>query len=531
MKKRTKKIILIVGCLFLIGGLVFAGGKKEESETVEPEQRQQPAVDKEKEIVLAAPRDIVPGEGDFFFATSMVKVWEPLVGVDESWMPIPVLAESWEHNADATEWNFTLKRGVKFHDGAAFNADVVIKNFDRYQAVDPGKSKFYSFTIERFYPGFKKIEKTGEYEVKLYFEKSMPTLPFFMSNFGSAMFSPDCFDGAGSFTKTAAGTGHFKVVEHVLDQYAVLERFDDYWSEPARAERIRIRVIPDGNTRFSALKAEEIMGVLDIGAIQPNLAKQLIKEDRFEDSVAKSSIIHYISPSGTKFPFNDVRMRKAVSLIFDREMIAETLYSGYVTPAPHILNYSSPFHKEMPIEYNPEKAKALAAEVMGKDRITMDLVLPAPFTGKYPYKEQAEYLQSVVAELGVDLEIKMLEWGALREAQKNGDYGLGMQIQGLPSGEPYAIFNSFMKSESGQNKSYGLGYANPEADALLEEVAETIDMDRRAEIYNRLQEIAAEEFPFIPVVNDSTVVVYNTKLNGYNAEIYGVTFDKIEWAD
>jgi peptide/nickel transport system substrate-binding protein len=513
-----KRLSLLIAVFLLSAGMLFGAPVQEETE-------------QEKEIVLAAPRDIVPGEGDFFFATSMVKVWEPLVGVNEEWMPVPALAESWEHNNDATVWTFRLRKGVTFHDGVEFDADVVMKNFDRYRAVDPGKSKFYSFTIERFYPGFEKIEKVDDYTVRLTFGKSMPTLPFFMSNFGSAMFSPDCFDSEGNFTKTAAGTGPFKVVEHVLDRYAVLERYDGYWGEPARAEQIRIRVIPDGNTRFSALKAEEIMGVLDIGAIQPNLAKQLVKEERFKDSVAKSSIIHYISPSGTKFPFNDVRMRQAVSLIIDRKLIAEEFYSGYVTPAPHILNYSSPFYKDMPIEHDPQKARRLAKEVMGDRRITMDLVLPAPFTGKYPYKEQAEYLQSVVSELGVDLKIKMLEWGAFREAQRNGEYGLGMQIQGLPSGEPFAIFNSFMRSNSGQNKSYGLGYSNPRVDRLLDEVASTVDMDRRAEIYETLQEIAAEEYPFIPVVNDSTVVVYNTKLEGYNAEIYGVTVDKIRWAD
>lgn len=513
-----KRLIALIAALVLGAGMLFATAISEGAET-------------EQEIVLAAPRDIVPGPTDFFFATSMVKVWEPLVGVDEKWSPIPVLAESWDRNEDATEWTFRIRRGVVFHDGVELNADVVMSNFDRYQVVDPGQSKFYSFTIDRFYPGFESIRKVDEYTVTLTFKDSTPTLPFFMSNFGSAIFSPNSFDAAGNFTATAAGTGPFRVVERVDDQYAVLERFDDYWGEPAAARRLRIRVIPDGNTRFSALRAEEILGVLDIGAIPPNLARQLVGENRFEDAVAKSSIIHYISPNGTRFPFNDVRMRQAVSLIIDRELLAKEFYAGYVTPAPHALNYSSPFHVDMPIEHDPERARTLAAEVMGDERITLDLVIPAPFTGRYPYVEQAEYLQSVVAELGVDLEIKMLEWGAFREAQRNGEYGLGMQIQGLPNGEPFSIFNSFMRSENGQNLSYSLGYSNPEVDTLLDEVAGTIDMDRRAQIYQRLQEIAAEEFPFIPVVNDSTVVVYNTKLEGYGAEIYGVTVDQIRWAD
>lgn len=511
-------------CIVIAAASLFAAGRDEANTPADNKAN-------EAEIVLAAPRDIVPGKEDFFFATSMVRVWESLVAVDENWSPVPALAESWKRSADAKIWDFTLRKGVVFHDGTPFNADAVMKNFERYKAVNPGKSQFYSFTIERFYPGFLSIEKTGDYGIRMSFKDSIPTLPFFMSGFGSAMMSPACFNPAtGEFTAMASGTGPFRIVEQVSNQYSVLERFEGYWGEKAKAKRIRIRAIPDGNTRFSALKSEEIMGVLDIGAIQPNLAKQLIKDSRFADSVAKSSIIHYISPNGTKFPFNDVRMRQAVSLIIDRKIIAEQFYSGYAVPAAHILNYASPFYKDMKPEHDPEKAIALAKEVMGGKRVRMDLVVPAPFALSYPYKEQAEYLQSVVSKLGVDLDIKLLEWGAFREAQQKGDYGLGMQIQGLPSGEPYSIFSSFMKSESGQNKSYSLGYENPRVDALIDKAGTLTDMAERAKVYTELQEIAAIEFPIIPVVNDATAVVYNTKLKGYTAKIYGVTVDAIEWA-
>ena len=104
-------------------------------------------------------------------------------------------------------------------------------------------------------------------------------------------------------------------------------------------------MIPDGNTRFSALRSEEILGTLDLGAIQPNLARELLKEDRFRASVTKSPIIHYLAPNGTKFPFSDLRMRQAVSLIINRQLIADEFYAGYPAPAAHILNYASPFYQ------------------------------------------------------------------------------------------------------------------------------------------------------------------------------------------
>ncbi len=485
----------------------------------------------EKEVVLAAPRDVAPGENDFYYTSVICHVWEPLVAVDEDWNPVAGLATSWEMSEDGTEWVFQLREGVRFHDGEAFNADAVLANFDRYQNASPGKSKFYTFRMGRFYPDFEKIEKLDDYTVKLTFTKASPTLIYYMTNFGSPMFSPKSFDDEGKFVDTAAGTGPFKVIEHVLDQYVVLERFDDYYGDKAQTTRVRIKVIPDGNTRFSALRSEEILGVLDLGAMQPNLAKELEKEERFEVSVEKSSIIHYLAPNGTKFPFNDVRMRQAVSLIIDRQLIINEFYAGYPAPAAHILNYASPFYHELPVLYDPEKAKALAKEVLGDAHHSIDLIMPSSFVKKYPYKEQGEYIQAVLSELGLDATIKIMEFGALSDAMKKGNYDLCMRIQGLPNGEPYSILNSFMRSDSGQNKSYSLGYSNLKTDELLDTLAQTLKVEERAKLYTQLQEISAQELPFIPLFNDVALLVYNTKITDYQALIYGVTLPTMRWAE
>jgi peptide/nickel transport system substrate-binding protein len=485
----------------------------------------------EPEIVLASGRDIVPGPTDFYFASSIVRVWEPLVAVDESWAPVPGLAESWEMSEDGTQWTFALREGVVFHDGTPFTADAVLANFDRYAAVGTGRSRFYSFSLDRFYPGFVGIEKLDDYTVQLEFDRPSPTVLFSMTSFGSAMFSPASFDESGAFTGTPAGTGPFRVVERADDQYAVLERFDDYWGIPAHAERVRIRVIPDANTRVSAFRAEEIMGVLDIGVLPPVLAGQLLTDDRFASTAAPNSIIHYLSLNGTKFPFDDVRMRRAVSLALDRELLAEAFYGGVPAPAAHILNHASPFFIELPVEHDPELARKLSGEVLGEERFQTTFVVPAGFVERYPYREQAEYVQSVLADLGIDAEIRLLEWGAYREAQRTGEYGLGMQIQGLPNGEPSSIFSSFMRSDSGQNRDYSLGFSSPEADRLIAEAEQTLDMEARGEIYRELQRISAREFPVVPLINDVNLFVYNRRIEAYEARVYGVTIDTMRWAE
>lgn len=146
----------------------------------------------EREIVLAAARDLVQGEKDPYYATIILKTWEPLVGISDDGHEMPVLAESWESNADKTEWIFHLKEGVRFHDGELFNAAAALENFRRYRNMGYRPSTFYGFLADRIYPGLLRAEADDENTLHLYFEKPVPMLIYRMAGWGSAMFSPRC---------------------------------------------------------------------------------------------------------------------------------------------------------------------------------------------------------------------------------------------------------------------------------------------------------------------------------------------------
>lgn len=361
------------------------------------------------------------------------------------------------------------------------------------------------------------------------FEQSQPALDYYMVNFASAMFSPDDFTEDGTFASLPHGTGPFQLVEHEPDQYTVLVANDRYHGGRPAADKIRVKVIPDPNTRVAALKAEEIMGVMDLGAIQPAMAAELLKDDRFDYSVSKNTITHYITPNGNRFPFNDPRMRQAVSLLIDRDVIVEEFYGGFPHPTQSILNYVSPFSIDLPVEHDIEKAKALAEEVLGATREDIKIILPTWGLDRYPFRDEAEYLQYLLAELGLDAEIVILDGAAFNEALNEGDFHLARNIQGLPNGEPYTIFSRFMYSEGSTNKSYNLDYANDHVDALLEEIVQLIDMDARADIYRELQEISAADLPNIPVFHDVNLIVFNKQIDGYEALNYGTTLAEIHW--
>lgn len=528
--KKHNRLAALILALVMILGITGCSKQAENPPTTAPvqtdSQPQNPS-NPDAEIVLAGYRNLAPGEKDGYYCSKILYVWEPLVTQDDNAAPVPALAESWEMSEDGKQWTFSLRQGVKFHDGEDFNADAVIANFDR-MSIDVKTSSFYPLDISAHYPNLESYEKVDDYTIRLTFSQPAPTQLYNMVNFGSAMYSPAGFDAEGNFNGICAGTGPFKIAENKPDEYVLLERNEDYYGEKAQAKTIRVKVIPDADTRFSALKAGEIMGVIDLNAIPTALAVQLEGDDNFAITTTKSTMIRFLTLNGTKFPFNDVRMRQAVSLVLQRSAITNDIYDGFGTPTTNILNYSTPFYKDIPVEENMEEAKRLAAEVLGTQRVSVTYM----YNGKEAaQKGEAELIASWLSEIGLDCELMPMEMTNMKEEMKKGEYGLARMQQGLSNSEPATIFRRFMLTSGDHNQNYSLGYQNDEVDALMAKAAAALDTDERTACYDRIQEISAQEFPVVPLFNDMTLMAYSTKLTGYDAKLYGIELPLVAWAD
>lgn len=526
MKNTTKRISIILTLVCALFTLIGCSNN-EASETSATASN----VDQTKEMIFAASRDQAPGDKDAYFCSINLGVWQPLVTTDESGNPAPALAESWNNNEDCTEWTFNLKKDVKFSNSVPFNADIVLANFDRYKK-GPFSSSFYGINIETTYPNLKDVIAVDDSTVKLTFSKPTPMLTYKMANFGSSIFEPSCFDKDGNFKDLPIGTGPFKLVENVVGEYCVIEQNETYYGKKPTLQRLKFKVIPDANTRYSALLAGEVHGLCDLGAITPSLAAELEKNKDFKVSVGTSGITHFLNVNGNKFPFNDVRMREGLSLLLDREEIINEFYNGYGVPAGAFLSYASPFYKEIKTVHDKEKGQALIKEVIGDKKVTLDFLLPGVDANRYPYEEEAVYIQSVLAEVGIDTNIQKLEWGTCRKMMKAHEYDMCLKIQGLPSADPYGLFKGFMHTKGGTNINYGLGYKNEHVDALINNVGNELDIEKRKEVYNELQDISAKEFPNIPLLYSQEVVACSSKVKGFKATPYGLTgYTEVEWAE
>jgi len=541
MKKRTLSLLLALACVLALGG---CGGEPSAGSTPTPAQTAPatpaPAeptpevIDQTREIAFAASRDQCPGEEDGHYASMSLGIWEPLITKDESGKPVPALAESWEHNEDSTVWTFHLRQGVAFSNGVPFNADAVLANFDRMKK-GPFSSSFYSVNIDTTYPGLVSYEKTDDSTVVLTFSDPQPLQDYTMANYGSSMFEPSCFAEDGNFNGFAIGTGPYVVQENVVGQYCVITRNDNYWGEPGIAQTFRFKVIPDADTRYAALRAGEVQGLCDLGAISPSQAAELEGDPAYTVSVGDSGINHFLNVNGGSFPFNDVRMKQGLSLLLDRQTIIDSFYNGYGIPAGGFLNYTSPFYAEQPVGYDPEQGMELIRQVVGDQEVQLRFLLPTVDANRYPYQEEAEYIQALLENIegtNIKVEIQLMEWGPCKEEMKAGNYNLCLKIQGLPSANPFSLFNGWMHTGGSTNVGYGLSYHNEQADALIDEIAASTDAARIAEIYTQLQEISVVDFPTIPVLYSQEVVACSSDITGYQATVYGLTgYTQVCWAN
>ena len=484
-----------------------------------------------REVLLAVSRNLANGEEDPYYTHNSLMVWDSLVMLNEELEPTPQLSESWTLADDQLSWTFELREGISYTDGTPFNADAVVANIDRLMQISPRRSPFFSLTIARAYGDLAGASKSAEGAVEFRLNSPNPSMIFTMSNFFSAMFSPDSFAENGDFTGIPATTGRFKLAEWERDRFVLLERNEDYWDTKPLVQWIRLRVIPDSGARVSAIAAGEVDGVVELGALSPAEAKSLEGREGITVGGDPVSISQYLFFGNDRPPFDNVELRRAVSLAIDREAIVEKLALGYGVPGKSLLSafvprWLSPKGEPM---YDPAQARRLARTALGEGRASATLIFRTGSGQAQPYKSIAELLQAELGEIGIDLELVPLEPAAARERRDTRDWNLRIGQTGWANGDPDFILGRFLASDGFNNATIKGGYSNPEADRLIALGKAELDPQKRFEIYERLQEIAADEVPVTPLYHNYLTYAYRDTITGLRHRVtYQPTLDTIQ---
>ncbi|MBR5268333.1 MAG: ABC transporter substrate-binding protein [Lachnospiraceae bacterium] len=456
------------------------------------------------DLVMCQMADVVtldpPESTDSYSNTIINLVFDTLIDMDENSQFIPGLAESWEVSEDGKTIVFQIRENVKFHNGETLTPSDVKFSLDRAK-YEIAQSKAMLESVEEILCDdeamtvtLKMVEPSAAILVNLT-EGAMH-----IQNQKFVEEHPD------DINQHACGTGPMMLEEWHINDYVMLKRFDEHWAGTPVTTSIKVRVIPEPTSRTIALEAGEIDWLAGVNSI--DIARVTENEDLVTREVPGSSIV-YISFNHNKAPFDNKLVRQALHHAADKESMIQVVYEGYALPGESPFPNIMPFWKSNPYEYNLETAKALLAEAGYPDGLGRTIELGVSSDER---NRMAQIFQADCAKIGVDIKIELMEFGALME-HCDGNQDLIMLGWGHATNQDRTMRMNFHSSTIGPNGNRSW-LNNPEIDALIDAGAVEMDQEKREKIYHELQDVIAEEVPWIPLLQQITVYGMNKGLEG-----------------
>lgn len=412
---------------------------------------------------------------------------------------VPALAESWDANPELTQWTFTLRPGVTFHDGEPWNADAAIFNLDRY--LTPSSPQFYQELNAQAglsIGGIESFSKVDDMTIQINTKGPWSYLPVDLATVFFA--SPKAVTELGNegFGTQPVGTGPFKFVELVRGERLTLERNEAYWRGAPKLDRVVLRPIPDPTARVAALRSGEV-----------NWIEVPLPDDR-EALEAEGFTVHLNAYDHewpwvldtSKPPFDDVRVRQALNYAIDRESLTEDILQGTASPLVQAAAEANFAHRPENdrYTYDPERARSLLAEAGYPDGFTFRLSFPTSGSGNMLPIPMNEALQADLAEIGVKVQLEPIEWAAMLT-----DFFVG----NIPGGAEAINISLSYQQEGFWSSWYGTGsasnagkYSNPEVDALFAEAKTVEEPAARSDLYAEAAEIITEDAAWLFIVSD-----------------------------
>ena len=454
-------------------------------------------------------------------------IFETLINFGEQDTTLqPGLAKEWEASEDGLTYTLQLEEGVKFHDGTDFNAEAVVKNFERWANGDADTFPYY----QSMFGGFKGDEGhviesvTAEGDHTVVFTLKRPQAPF-LKNLAMTMFgigSPEAFEAdSEGFGENPVGTGPFKFVEWKRNDSITIEKNEEYWKEGLpKLDRVVFRSIPDNGARLNAL----ITGDIDLAdGINPSDQATISDDDHLQLFERPSLNIGYLGMTVTREPFGDKLVRQAFNHAIDRQAIIDAFFEGAAEPAKNPIPPSIPAYNDSieGYEYDPEKAKELLAEAGYPDGFEMELwAMPVPRPYMPDGAKVAEVIQKNLADIGVTAEIVSYEWATYLEKASKGEADAFLLGWTGDNGDADNFIYALLDGDNIGSNNYTY-YDNAELHDILIEAQTEVDEDTRNELYAKAQEIIHEDAPWVPLAHSTPLLAGSADITGFKAHPTG----------
>ena len=448
------------------------------------------------------------------------QVYEPLFLTDNSQNPMPGLVESWQ-TLEPTLYEFTLREGVKFHDGGTLTSADVKYSIERALNLDASR------TFKTYLKNVQDVEIVDDRTFRIRTDAPTAILINNLATFGIvSMASAEGADEAAFAAGKVAGTGPYRWVGYTPGDSVELEAFGDYWGGAPAYEHVSYKFLKNDSTRVAALLSGDVQ-VID--EVPPNLVERLEGDDTVKVSSGTSYMLNYVGmdqhrevsqyatgPNGEEIPnpFLDVRVRQAMSYLLNRELISDRIMDGLSSPAGQLMPKGMSGYVEgmEPYPYDVAKAKELLTEAGYPDGFKLSIHCT---NDRYMNDGKVcEAMGQLLSAGGIPTEVQTLPASVFFDrASKGGangepEFSFFMVGFGAANGVADAALSALVMT---YDKAAGTGannrarYSNAKVDELANAAAAENDPAKRQELIAEATKIAIDDGGVIPIHHLSAI--------------------------
>lgn len=425
----------------------------------------------------------------------LFNIYEGLLKPDKDGNLIPAIASKYTVSETGDTFTFVLREGVSFHDGALVTAEDVLYSLERCRGTNGKQPLIPAFAA------VSSITKQDDNTIVIQLKEPDLEFPAYMT----AAIIPA---GSGETQEVPKGTGPFQFVSRTPQENIVLSKFEAYWGEAAYLDKITYRVIENAETMLMALQS----GSIDFCA---HLTWDQVQElgERVTVASGPMNLVQALYLNNNAVPFDDIRVRQALSYAVNRQEIMDILSNGEGYPLgssmyPAFQKYFMPELTDY-YGYDPAKAKELLAEAGYANGLTLTFTVPSNYK---PHVDTAQIIAAQFAAIGVKVNVNLVDWSAwLSEVYQGRDYVatvVGMDANALTARAMLERFHS----ESPKNF---INFSNREYDAVFRLALTAGTEETQIVQYRRLQEILVEQAANVYIQDLCDFIAMRQDLKGY----------------
>lgn len=462
-------------------------------------------------MVLEPPHlDPTAGAAAAIRQITYANIFQGLTRIDRDGKVQPDLAESWTISDGGKVYTFKLHSGVKFQDGTPFSADDVKYTLDRDRGAKSVNSQ------KQLFAHITSVDVVDPTTVKITLDQPQGSFLYDMGR-GEAVIVSSKSEPTNK--EKPVGTGPFKFDHWAKGSEITLVKNPDYWGKAPYLDKVTFRFIPDAAAAVPALLSGDVQAFPNMPA--GDALPQIKADPRFKVVIGSTEGETILAINNGRKPFNNLKVRQAISYALNRKEIIEGASSGYGVPIGSHYSPADPGYLDLTgkYPYNPDKAKELLKEAGFPNGFKATLKLPPP-----PYaREGGQIIAAELRKVGIDLQIIPVEWAQwLKDVFKQRDYDLTIVSHVEPN--DIGIY---------ARKDYYFDYHNPKFNAVMDELSKTSDPAKRVDLLHQAQTILADDAVNGFLFELPKIGVWDAKLKGmwHNWPIFANDLSDVRWSD